>query len=354
VALDVIDSNGLMPLSVAPKVFTTAFSFRRYLHKSLPDHLQEMPLESPLNHVRLSGRVELPLSITQRWPEASDALLNGTSVAEFAALPVDHGVIATDLVGGSSAGLERAAHFVERRLDAYASDRNAPESPGGSGLSPYLHFGHVSAHSVMRRILEVEGWSPDRLASKPTGRRTGWWGMSEAAEALVDQLITWREVGYTFCHLRPDDYDAYESLPRWSLETLEAHAQDPREYVYDRAALEGAQTHDELWNAAQRQLVREGRIHGYLRMLWGKKILEWSDHPRAALEHLIELNNKYALDGRDPNSYSGLLWTFGRFDRAWGPERPIFGKVRYMSSINTARKVRVKGYLERWSTPLEG
>ena len=120
--------------------------------------------------------------------------------------------------------------------------------------------------------------------------------------------------------------------------------------MYSLPEFEAAATHDELWNAAQRQLTREGRIHNYLRMLWGKKILEWSASPREALDVMIELNNKYALDGRNPNSYSGIFWVLGRYDRAWGPERPIFGKVRYMSSDNTARKVQVKSYIAAYSS----
>ena len=348
VSLEVVDSNGIMPLSTAPKVFTTAFSFRRHLHKNVLDHLEDMPQPDPLGAAGLSGDLELPSSLLDRWPEASPELL-GSEPSALARLPIDHEVEPTGLQGGAQQGLERAARFVESRLGAYPSERNEPESPGGSGLSPFLHFGHLSVHSVMRMLMEHEGWTPERVAPKPTGSRGGWWGMSEAAEAFIDELVTWREVGYTFGHLRPHDYDAYESLPSWALETLEEHADDPREHVYERTALEAAETHDELWNAAQRQLVAEGRIHGYLRMLWGKKILEWSEHPRVALAHLIELNNKYALDGRNPNSYSGIFWTLGRFDRAWGPERPIFGKIRYMSSANTARKVRVRGYLARWS-----
>ena len=164
----------------------------------------------------------------------------------------------------------------------------------------------------------------------------------------MDELLTWREVGHGFCHYR-DDFDRYEALPGWARNLFDAHASDPRPHCYRLDELEHAATHDPLWNAAQRQLVAEGRIHNYLRMLWGKKILEWSPSPRAALAALIELNNKYAVDGRDPNSYAGIFWTLGRFDRPWGPERPIFGVIRYMSSDNTARKVRVKNYLTRWS-----
>ncbi len=145
-----------------------------------------------------------------------------------------------------------------------------------------------------------------------------------------------------------DDYDRLTSLPAWAMATLEKHAEDPRPQVYPLAALEAAETHDELWNAAQRQLRREGRMHNYLRMLWGKKVLEWSRTPEEARGALITLNDRYALDGRDPNSYSGILWTFGRYDRAWGPERAIFGTVRYMSSDSARRKLRLRGYLERY------
>jgi len=195
--------------------------------------------------------------------------------------------------------------------------------------------------------MQADQWKPSQIAEKATGSSSGWWGASPEVESFLDELITWREVGFNMC-ARRSDYDQYESLPEWAQKTLAEHEKDRREYLYDLEQFEQAQTHDELWNAAQRQLLREGRIHNYLRMLWGKKILEWSNRPQDALEVMIQLNNKYALDGRDPNSYSGIFWCLGRYDRAWGPERPIFGKVRYMSSENTARKVRVKGYLEQY------
>jgi deoxyribodipyrimidine photo-lyase len=137
-------------------------------------------------------------------------------------------------------------------------------------------------------------------------------------------------------------------LPDWAQQTLDEHASDVRPYVYSLEEFENAQTHDPLWNAAQRQLVREGRIHNYLRMLWGKKILHWTETPRHALKVMIELNNKYALDGRDPNSYSGIMWVLGRYDRAWGPERPIFGKIRYMTSESTQSKFHVKQYIRKY------
>lgn len=184
---------------------------------------------------------------------------------------------------------------------------------------------------------------PDRLAKSASGKREGWWGASPGAEAWLDQFVTWRELGYNLTSHR-DDYDHFESLPDWARATLEKHARDRREYVYSIDELAAAATHDPLWNAAQTQLVREGRIHNYLRMLWGKKILEWTASPREALEIMIELNNRYALDGRNPNSYSGIFWVLGRYDRPWGPERPVFGTVRYMSSQNTQRKLHVEEY----------
>lgn len=215
-------------------------------------------------------------------------------------------------------------------------------------MSPYLHFGHISAHQVFEELTRLAEWTPAGVAEKANGSSAGWWGASVEVESFLDQLITWRELGYNMCWQR-DDYDRYESLPNWSQKTLAEHATDKRPYVYSFEQLEAAETHDPLWNAAQRQLVREGGIHNYLRMLWGKKILEWSASPREALDVMIELNNKYALDGRNPNSYSGIFWVLGRYDRAWGPERPIFGKIRYMTSENTARKVRVKNYITSYA-----
>ena len=166
----------------------------------------------------------------------------------------------------------------------------------------------------------------------------------------MDQLVTWRELGYNMCRWRAD-HDRYDSLPDWAVRTLRDHFDDTRDHLYSLQEFEAAETHDELWNAAQRQLRVDGSIHNYLRMLWGKKILHWSKSPLEALRIMIELNNKYALDGRDPNSYSGIFWILGRYDRPWGPERPIFGKVRYMSSRNTRRKLKVAGYLDRYGPP---
>ena len=164
----------------------------------------------------------------------------------------------------------------------------------------------------------------------------------------MDQIITWRELGYVFSHHRPDDYDRYESLPGWAQDTLECHSKDFRPCLYSMNALENAMTDDDVWNAAQRQLVHEGWMHNYLRMLWGKRILEWSESPREALRRMIVLNNRFAIDGRNPNSYSGIFWVLGRFDRPWGPKRPIYGSVRYMSSERTRKKMDLSEYIQHY------
>jgi deoxyribodipyrimidine photo-lyase len=346
VRLEAVDSNGVLPMRAAGRAYPTAHGFRRYLQQSLPAELDRVPLARPLSGARLPPAPPPPPEVLRRWPPATDAQLDaGPEV--LAALPVDHGVAPAELRGGSRAAARRWQRFLERGLARYDEDRNLLDHEGTSGLSPYLHFGHISPHQLLHDVLASCAWYRQQLSPRADGRRAGWWGLPAAAEAFLDQLITWRELGYNTCALRPDDHDRFESLPPWALQTLREHAGDPRAHRYELSVFEDAATHDELWNAAQRQLLREGRMHNYLRMLWGKKILEWTASPRQALQVMIELNNKYALDGRNPNSYSGIFWTLGRHDRAWGPERPVFGKVRYMSSDNTRRKLKVAGYLER-------
>lgn len=348
VSLELVDSNGVLPMRAADKVFARAHDFRRFLHKTLKPHLQEFPDPDPLFHLRLPNLERLPKEIARKWPpaELNDSSATPEGLERF---PIDHDAGPTETVGGPQAAQETLRTFLESKLSRYDSDRNQPEEEVTSSLSPYLHFGHISVHQVLSELMESDGWTIDDVADEATGSRKGWWGASPAVEAFLDELITWREVGYNMAWQRPD-YDEYASLPDWAKKTLSEHVTDSREHVYTLEQFEKAETHDELWNAAQRQLVREGRIHNYLRMLWGKKILEWTKHPQSAADVMIELNNKYALDGRDPNSYSGIFWCLGRYDRAWGPERPIFGKIRYMSSKNTARKVRVQSYLEKYGS----
>ena len=345
VRVEAIDGNGLLPMRASDGPFATAYAFRRFLQRELPAHLDRPPHPDPLDILPRSSEAHVPADVLDRWPPADlsdpDALI--------ARLPIDHSVPAVDLRGGAEAAAARLSAFVGGALDRYAADANHPERNATSRLSPYLHFGHISAHDVFDRIAAHEGWTPARLSSDARGRRAGWWGMSESSESFLDQLdpLTWRDLGYNRC-FNVDRYDAYEALPGWARKTLAEHATDPRQALYGLADFENARTRDPLWNAAQNQLRREGHLHNYLRMLWGKKILEWSESPREALRIMIELNDKYALDGRDPNSYTGMLWILGLHDRAWGPERPVFGKIRYMSSANTARKYRVRGYIEKY------
>lgn len=265
--------------------------------------------------------------------------------------PINHRVGPSEIRGGSKAAKTQMSVFLESKLANYGEDRNQPDKDGASGLSPYLHFGHISVHEIFHRAVSRENWNPSLVNSKAHGSRTDWWRTSAPLESFLDELITWRELGYHFC-AKVSNYDQFESLPAWAQATLLEHAGDQRTTIYSLEQFEAARTHDPLWNAAQNQLLNEGKIHNYLRMLWGKKILEWSPSPQAALEVMIELNNKYALDGRNPNSYSGIFWTLGRFDRAWGPERPIFGTIRYMSSDNTVRKLDVKQYLKTYGDTL--
>lgn len=347
VACEAVDSNGILPMRAATGIYPTAYAFRRFLQRELPHHLEEFPAREPLRERPIPRMAELPAAVVQRWPPAGPRLLAASREA-LRELPIDHRVFPASFDGGAEVAEAKLARFVELRLPEYLEKRSEPEADAASGLSPYLHFGHISVHAVFRAIASREGWSAQGARGKANGQREGWWGMRPEAEGFLDELITWRELGYNLCWQR-EDYDQYDSLPDWARKSLADHAGDPRLPSYDLATMEGARTHDRLWNAAQTQLVREGRMHNYLRMLWGKKILEWSPSPQDALDVLIHLNNKYAVDGRNPNSYSGIFWCLGRYDRPWGPERPIFGKIRYMSSDNTARKFSVTRYLDRYS-----
>ena len=348
VRLERVDGNGMLPLAATDRVFTTAYSFRRFLQKHLPPHLWEYPKGFALEGKPLKLPLPVKREIREKWPSIPHAdLKNPLEILKK--IPIDHKVYPVPNEGGTLQGRKMLDRFIESGLPRYLSDRNQPELAVTSGLSSYLHFGHISVHEVFHRIARKENWRVERSAEKaPDGKRSGWWGMDENAEAFLDQLITWRELGFNMCRHHMG-YDQYDSLPTWALDTLGAHAGDPRPYGYSLQEFEASATHDPLWNAAQNQLVREGRMHNYLRMLWGKKILHWSSSAPEALDIMIHLNNRYALDGRDPNSYSGIFWVLGRYDRAWGPERAVFGKIRYMSSKNTARKVRTKDYVQKYA-----
>jgi deoxyribodipyrimidine photolyase len=210
--------------------------------------------------------------------------------------------------------------FIEQGLPGYATMRN--RSPRNvSGLSPSLHFGHLSVREIVVRVLS---------SSAP----------EEDIDAFLEEAVIRRELSFNMCFYN-SSWGSLSALPRWAQQTLDQHRGDRRKPRYTYEELESAATHDDVWNLAQRQLVACGTIHGYLRMLWGKKIIEWSDTPEDAHAAMVRLHDLYALDGRDPNTHAGVLWCFGKHDRPWAPERPIFGMIRWMSSEQTARKVRL-------------
>lgn len=345
--VEAVDAATVFPFRLSGREFVTAYLFRRQLQRHLAPWLARRPRADPLARIDLPPAPSLPRALARRWPEIAGPLLESPAPL-LARLPIDHQVRPTGQ-GGSAAAEARMAAFLAAGLARYTEERDEPDLDGTSGLSPWLHHGHLSAEELVAGVLDGEGWTPQRLADKVTGARAGWWGLSPAGEAFLDQVITWRELGFGWAAYRPDHREL-SSLPAWAQATHRRHAADPRPWRPTRATLEQAGSHDPLWNAAQRQLLRDGTIHNRLRMLWGKKILEWSGSAEEARETLFALNDRWALDGRDPNSASGLLWCLGRNDRAWGPERPIFGTVRYMSSENAARKHQLKGYLARYDS----
>ena len=349
VCLEAVDGSGLLPIRTVNTAYTYAHQFRRLVQQRLPEMLGDFPAERPLAAARKlpapsEAMKRCIAEAGQRWPLMQPDT-GGRIDKLLSRLAIDHSVPAVEKRGGSRAAGRALQRFLETRLPRYIDDRNNLDDPATSGLSPYLHWGFISAHQIFAELAESESWTPLRLAPRPNGKREGWWGMSKAAESFLDELVTWRELSFNgSAHLA--GHDKYESLPPWALETLELHSADRRPVVYSLEQLENGETSDPIWNAAQGQLRSEGIIHNYLRMLWGKRIIEWTKHPREALEVMIELNNKWAIDGRDPNSYSGIFWVLGRYDRPW-PERAVFGKVRTMTSASTAKKLSVKAYVDR-------
>lgn len=357
VHFEAVDSNGILPISWAGKDFLTAHAFRRYAHSRIIDALEELPKFNPIpdkhdywmndklfQSVLESSKIQLT-PYEWIWRVAQGGSIGKTALES---LEIDHEVEAVDYIsGGRNSALIRAHEFINNRIQRYHLDRNNLVEPAVSGLSSWFHFGHISTIEIIQKILHQFKWDPSKINHSSNGRRSGWWGLPEPVEAFLDQIITWRELGFNFAYYRPD-HTSISSIPDWAQKSLAEHKDDPRQQ-YSLIELESAQTDDELWNAAQRQLMTSGIMHNYLRMLWGKRILEWAPSPEIAAEWMIHLNDRWALDGRDPNSYTGIFWVLGRHDRAWGPERPIFGKVRYMSSANTARKLKTSSYLERWS-----
>ena len=342
---ELVDSNGIVPIRLSEKEYVRAHDFRRYLHKNLEDFIIETPLENPLDFLNKKFDPSMIKDVQADWVPFDFKNQNIDDFLEN--LNIDKTVEISSIKGGYSNAIKQLNKFIEVGYKDYAKYRSDPSKEASSQLSPYFHSGQISTHEVFDKISELESWSPEYINPKMVGRREGWWGSSENFESFMDELITWRELGYHTC-VRRANYNQYSSLPEWAIKTLHEHSSDEREHIYSLDQLTYSQTHDEIWNAAQNQLRTQGVIQNYLRMLWGKKILEWTPNPQIALSYMITLNDRYSLDGRDPNSYSGVFWILGRYDRAWGPERNIFGKIRYMTSDSTARKFNLKPYLEKW------
>jgi deoxyribodipyrimidine photo-lyase len=264
--------------------------------------------------------------------EAGRAAVTGIGLEDMDSvirrMDVDQGVPPSGrFKGGTSEAGRVLRRFIKELLDGYSQHRNRPETDYVSYMGMYLHFGQISPVYLALEIMKA--------GDKPVSDR----------EDFLEELVVRRELACNFVNFTPD-YDRMGCLPRWALATLKEHANDPREYIYSSRQLDAARTHDPYWNAAMLEMKHTGYMHNYMRMYWGKKILEWSPSPEAAWRRAIRLNNKYFIDGRDPNSYAGVAWVFGMHDRAWS-ERDVYGKIRYMSAGGLERKADAKAYVEK-------
>ena len=304
-----VDAHNIVPCCWASgKQEYGAYTIRPKIHRLLPEFLTEFDRlkKHPLKYKSSAGTVSV------------SGILKG--------LKINRAVGEVDWIKpGEKAARKVLNDFIKRKLKDYDAKRNDPNEDGQSNLSPYLHFGQISAQRV---ALEVK---KSNVGSK-------------AKRAFLEELIVRRELSDNFCFYNKN-YDSANGFPGWAKETLRKHGKDKREYVYSIEKLEKAQTHDDLWNAAQMQMVKQGKMHGYMRMYWAKKILEWSRSARQAMKAAIYLNDKYELDGRDPNGYVGVAWSIGSVhDRAWS-ERNVFGKIRYMSYNGCKSKFDVEKYI---------
>jgi deoxyribodipyrimidine photo-lyase len=333
-----MDGNSLVPLAKLGEPVYAAAHLRPRIHREFA--------EAWTHRAGVRQRIA---EVAGKHVDPRFAVWQAEDVTEFVrSLPIDASVPpVAGMPGGTTAAKARLKAFVAERLSGYAEKRSPPASPEAghaSGLSPYLHFGHIAIEEVAAAVLG-DDWSPDDLDRSHQGKRDGFFAPDADVCSFLDEALTWRDVGLNWHRSRSADTVSLEkALPAWALRTLRKHESDPRDFTYTVEEWEDGATHDDLWNAAQRELVATGTIHNYLRMLWGKKVLEWSASPEVAYRTLVHLNNKYALDGRDPNSYTGILWCFGLFDRPWTPERKVLGTIRYMSSDNTARKFKLAEY----------
>ena len=278
--------------------------------------------------VKLNQFLDIPPQILPKKPSL-DIEIDSVPLVDLektlAALQIDRSVNKSKYFqGGTTKAKELLELFIEHSLGLYEREGNNPENNCASYLSPYLHFGQISPAYVALQILKTN---------------------AAISHKFLEQLIIRRELAINFVHYNPD-YDSFLGLTQWAKKTLAAHAVDQRSYVYSLRELENAQTHDVYWNAAQREMVVTGKMNGYMRMYWGKKIIEWTKSPSEAFEIALFLNNKYELDGRDPNGYAGVAWCFGKHDRPW-EEREIFGNVRFMNKSGLERKFNMESYVQR-------
>lgn len=320
IPVQIVDSCGVIPMSKFPKEEYAAYTIRPKIARLLPDYLKSFEEEE----------VEADsLNIDVDCPETE---VNNHNIADLVArCDIDHSVKPSPIYrGGRKAALERLSKFINEILPDYAAARNKPERDGSSRLSAYLHFGYISSLEVALEVYKADA-------------------PQESKDAYLEELIVRRELSFNMTR-HNQKYDSLEALPEWAHLTMREHIDDRREVIYSLEELESAATGDELWNAAQREMVVTGGMHNYIRMLWGKNVIAWSRTYEEAFERLVHLNNKYCLDGRDPNSYAGILWCFGKHDRPW-PERPVFGKIRYMNSKSTGRKFNSGKYIE-WTKSL--
>jgi deoxyribodipyrimidine photo-lyase len=306
-----VATNVVVPVTAAsPKEEYSAATLRPKIYRLLDGFL--MPLR------------ETPLRVKSIEP-AIDSWDIGDTAAALVRLDLDRTIGRVPSIrGGESEAGKKLQAFVKNKLAAYAEARNDPSLDALSGLSPYLHFGQISPLAVA-------------LAVKK-GPRYG-------QAAFLEELIVRRELSFNFVHYNRA-YDRFEGLPVWCRQALLEHAGDPRPYLYSRAELKKAATHDPYWNAAQKEMVLTGKMHGTMRMYWGKKILEWSASPREAFRTALALNNAYELDGRDANAFAGVAWSFGKHDRPWA-RRPVFGTVRYMNAAGLRRKFDADAYVRK-------
>jgi deoxyribodipyrimidine photo-lyase len=309
-----VDSSCIVPMSQIEKREYAAYTIRPKIRKLLPGYLKPVPA------------IRMLRKFTQLFPKLQTEVTAANIPALVASCDIDHSVHPSPVFrGGSLEAERRLKNFLRKNLSRYSTFHNEPSAHATSGLSPYLHFGHLSSLHVA-------------LAVEEHARK-----YKLMADEFLEELIVRRELAFNFARFS-DNVESLENLPRWALATLKKHERDKRDPVYSPDQFERARTHDPLWNAAQKELLLRGKIHGYYRMYWGKKIIEWSKTPEEALRTMIYLNDRYALDGRDPNGYTNILWCFGLHDRPW-VERPIFGQVRYMSYQGMRRKTDVDAYI---------